>query len=469
MESLSLARLALDLDLTPPHGSEAVTLTGVSTDTRTLRPGEVFFALSGENHDGARFVLEAFRRGARAAVAPIHTPDPGQGRPVLRVRDTVEALLRFAGAYRARLGFQVVAVTGSAGKTTTKELVWHLAAAERRAVRSQKSFNNHVGVPLTLLSADAGTEVAVVEVGTSSPGEIARLAAVARPDVAVITCVGAAHLEGLGGLEGVAKEKLSLLEALGPRGVAVLNGDDPRLRAGGERFARERGRASVLLCGLGAAVELGGQIEREAHERRLRVSDARALPLRVPGRAFAQDVLLALGAARALGLSPVSAAAALRGFAPPPGRMHLIEVGGVTLVDDSYNANPTSVGASLEALSDLAEPEERLVVLGGMKELGAGGAELHRDIGRRVAELGAALLVAVGPEAREIALGAAEAGLAPACIRAVDQPREAVDALAGELRPGRAVLFKASRACRLEEAWAAVRERLLTAGARRAA
>lgn len=472
MDAITLGRLArwIGAEGDVPAGRGDLLLTSVSTDTRTLRPGAVFFALSGEHHDGARFARDAFARGARAAVVD-RDVDAGPGRPLLRVPCARAALAAFAAAYREALGFRVVAITGSAGKTTTKDLVHHLVRAGLGAVKAPASFNNDVGVPLTLLSADRATDVAVVEVGTSGPGEIARLAAIARPDVAVITCVAPAHLAGLGSVDGVAREKLSLLEALRPGGVAVLNGDDPRLRAAAAAHAAA-GRA-VRLCGLGDGVDWRARpLAPGARPRAaVRAPGGRDLVIEqpVPGEPFLRSALLALAAARELGLEPGEAAARLPSFRPPQGRMNVTEIGGVTLVDDTYNANPASMAASLATLASLAGPEERVAVLGGMAELGPDGAEHHRAIGREAARRGLRLLVTVGDDARAIARGAREAGLPPERVVEVERADQVLEAVRPLLVAGRVVSFKASRVHRLERAVAAARAWLVRSPRRRAA
>jgi len=474
MEATTLAQLARDVGAAAPRGAEGVRTDRVSTDTRTLRPGSVFFALRGPSFDGGRFVGQAFARGARAAVVGPGFDGSGvAGRPVLRVADPGQALLDLAAAYRERTGFRVVAITGSAGKTTTKDLLHAMASDALSAVRAERSFNNEVGVPLTLLAADGSTDVVVLEVGTNAPGEIERLAAVARPDVAVFTCIGAAHLERLGGLEGVAREKLSLLRHLRRDGAVVVNSDDLRLRAAASAYANLRGPDAVTRCGFGDGAGLRGALAPRADGRPAVAVTAGGrplgeLPLAVPGREHALDALLAYGAAERLGVPFAAAARGLLGYAPARGRFDVTRVAGVTLVDDTYNANPTSVGASLETFAGLAAPSERVVVLGDMKELGARSAELHRTVGRGVAQVGVARLVTVGAEAAEVARGAREAGLAAGRITEVADAAGVAAALRAELRPGRAVLFKGSRAGRLERAVAATRALLAPAPARAA-
>lgn len=456
MEAVALGQVVswLDAEVSGapgPDGRDDALLLSVSTDTRSLRPGALFFALDGDSFDGTRFVQAAFARGARAAVVPRGcTVDVGPGRPLLRVDDVRGALAALARGYRDLLGFKVVAITGSAGKTTTKDLIYHLLRGRKGVVRAPSSFNNDIGVPITLLSADRATDVAVVEVGTSGPGEIGRLGAIARPDVAVLTCIAPAHLEGLGSIDGVAREKLSLLEHLRPGGVAVLNGDDPRLRAAASALVAARGPSAVRTCGLGQ--DLDWRPERVAGR------------LPVPGEPFLRSALLSLAAVDALGVD--AAGLDLAGFRPPPGRMNVTTLLGVTLVDDTYNANPASVGASLQTLASIAAPEARLVVLGGMAELGRDGPEHHRAIGRDAARLGLRLLVTVGEDARQIAEGARRAGAAPERVVEVASADDVHAVVAPLLAHGRALLFKASRVHKLERAVAAVRAALLQPAAR---
>lgn len=462
MESFTLGRLAHAIGAAQPR-NHAVVATGVSTDTRALGAGEVFFAVSGENFNGALFLAEAFRRGAAAAVVEAGAPAPAGLGPILWVPSVRQALLDFARSYREELGFTVVAITGSAGKTTTKDMIFHLVSGRRRAIKAAKSFNNEVGVPLTIFQADAETEVAVLELGTNAPGEIAALAAVAQPDVAVITCIGRSHLERLGGVDGVAREKLSLLEHLRPGGAVVFNGDDPRLAAAGRAFAAAQGPERLSLCGAIPPEGLDWEGEVVSKGRGWRVETRRAagrgptFTLPLPGQHLVTDALLALAVCERIGLDPVRCAADLASFSGSPGRFTIREAGGVTLVDDTYNANPTSVNASLEGFQSLAPAAQRVVVLGAMGELGPESERYHREIGQAVARLGVARLVTVGTQAGAIASGARAAGLL--AVVEVGDAEEAAARL-GTLAPGAAVLFKASRAERLERAVAATEARL---------
>lgn len=471
MERFTLGRLAHAIGAEVPGGLGAAVANGVSTDTRSIAAGDVFFAITGESFDGSLFLAEAFRRGAAAAVVQTGSQVPEGLGPVLWVTSIRQALLDFARSYREELGFQVVAVTGSAGKTTTKDMIFHLVSGRRRAIKATKSFNNEIGVPLTIFQADAETEVAILELGTNSPGEIEALAAVAQPDVAVITCIGRSHLEKLGGLEGVAREKLSLLQHLRPGGGVVLNGDDIRLSGAGAALARRRGGEGVTLCGLNTAAKSGwrgdvvqrGRVWRVESERWGKPGPTFQLP--IPGHHMVTDALLALGVCEELGLDPWDCAADLASFGGTPGRFALREAGGVTLVDDTYNANPTSMAASLEAFGSLAPPSRRVVVLGAMGELGPDSERYHHEIGRAVARLGVARLITVGTSAGSIASGARSAGFRG--VSEVATAEEVAHAL-GALARGSAVLFKASRAERLERAVAAY-ETTLTLPATQAA
>jgi UDP-N-acetylmuramoyl-tripeptide--D-alanyl-D-alanine ligase len=429
---------------------------GVSTDSRQIGAGEVFVALAGPHHDGHDFANEAVARGARAVVVARDDLELPQDVASIRVPDTLEALGDLAAAYRRRLAVRVVAVTGSNGKTTTKEMIAAvLAACGAKVAKSAGTENNRVGVPLTILRLSGEERFAVVEMGMNRPGEIWRLAEIARPDVGVITNVGPAHLEGLGSLENVAAAKAELALGLPVGAPLVVNGDDPRVRAiadaypgptlrtGRDGEVRLR-RARPVEGGLAQALEV--EIDGERIELRLRC----------PGRHNVSNALLAAGVGRVLGVDPRTIAAGLEAFLPPPMRLERVVLpSGACLWNDAYNANPASVVAALEVLA--AEPaRRRLAVLGEMRELGEEAARWHREIGRAAAVAGVDRLVAVGGYAEETVAGAREAGLPPPRTAAFAEVAEAAEALRGELRAGDVVLVKASRAARLERLVAAL-------------
>jgi UDP-N-acetylmuramoyl-tripeptide--D-alanyl-D-alanine ligase len=408
----------------------ATRFTGISTDSRTVAPGELFVAIPGERFDGNLYVKAALERGAAGAIAREDCPfQTLPGRPIVVVRDPVRALGAIACEVRRGLRAKVVAITGSCGKTTTRELLRQLLEPSLRTVAAEKSHNNAIGVPLTIFKADRETEALVLEVGTSGPGEIAALARIALPDVAVVTNVGPAHLERLGDEDGVAREKGALVERVREGGAAVLNADDARVRDMAARVPLGR-----RICWFGEAGEdalLGGV----------------ALPFE--GRHVRLDALAALTAAQALGLEPRAIARRLETAKLPGRRLERRALaGGIALLDDAYNANPASTAAALEVLA--GAPGRRVFVFGGMRELGPTSAEHHRAIGARAAKAGVALLAAVGDDASLAADGAVEAGLPRDQALRFEAPEAAADALAGRLSAGDVVLVKGSRGAELE-------------------
>jgi UDP-N-acetylmuramoyl-tripeptide--D-alanyl-D-alanine ligase len=407
---------------------------GVSTDTRSLRRGDLFFALRGQSFDAHAFLPEAFGRGACAAVVDRPVPAPGL---TIEVPDALEALGQLAAAWRMALPARVVGVAGSNGKTTTKDMIAHVLGKDRRVVRAQGSFNNQVGVPVTIFQADERTEVAVLEIGTNHPGEIARLGAVARPDVAVIVSVGAEHLEGLGSIEGVADEETSLLGYLRGGGFAVLH-DDPRILS---RVSLPPEK--VLTFGLRETADL----------------HPTAMP--GPGRFVARGVEFRLGllgdwnvqnalAAAAVGLLhgvPLDECARrLEDFKGPKMRMERLSLAGVTIVNDAYNSNPESATRAVREFSRLPSAGRRVAVIGDMRELGPASERYHRELGSLLAESPVDVVVAVGREVRAL-LEAVKGAKEHHGFETIDEMKPR---LADLVREGDAVLLKGSRAVGLE-------------------
>ncbi len=336
-----------------PAAPAGLTVCGVSTDSRRIAPGDLFVAVRGPRFDGHDFVGVALSAGASAALvsqAPAADSLPS-GRPVglIYVRDTMAALGRLAEWHRRRLPAAVVAVTGSNGKTTTKAMIAHLMARDRRVVASPKSFNNAIGLPLTVLSADLATDLLVCEIGSNAPGEIAALGRIASPDIAVIVTIGRTHLERLGSLEGVAAEKASLLGALARGGVGIINCDRPQLLAAARGYKGNR-----ITFGADPHADLVlSDLETTARGIRFRVNRTDRVSLPLLGRHNAVNALAAIAVARRLGLSVSEAADRLSDFALPPMRLEKVRVGRITLINDAYNANPESMAAALEVLADL--------------------------------------------------------------------------------------------------------------------
>lgn len=441
-----------------------LSVCGVSVDSRAVRPGDLFVALRGVRHDGHGFVGEAFASGASAAL--VERPDiaeeqRGLGRPVILVPDVRAALGALARGYRDSLDLTVVAVTGSCGKTTTKEML-ALVLGEGCAV-SPKSFNNDIGVPLTLLGATRHDKVCVVEMGTNAPGEIAALCRIARPDVGVVLNVGEAHLEKLGDLDGVAREKAALVEALGPEGCAILNHDDRRTLAMAARC-----RGYVITFGTTPEADVFAR-PLPGHARGIGFLLFQRRRVRIPvlGRHNVHNALAAASVALWLRRDPWEICERLETYRGVPMRLASEEIAQVRFILDAYNANPSSMEAALREMALLGSSGRRILVLGDMLELGEREEALHERIGRAAAASGADLLWAVGPRSAAAARAAREAGMAdvywsPDVDAAIARP---------PIRPRRRdrILFKASRGMQLERLCdalkEAVRDRQRTRGA----
>lgn len=432
------------------QGDPGLRITGVATDSRKVEPGDLFVALRGERRDGHEFVESAVALGAVAVLVEAgRLAEYPAGCAVLEVEDTRAALARWAVAHRGVFGGSVVAVAGANGKTTTKELLASVLGRLGPVTASPASFNNELGVPLTLLRIGRQDRAAVVEVGTNHPGELARLLGWVRPDHGVFTGVGREHLEFFGDLAGVAREEGTLAEVLPAGGVLVLNGDDPWA---GEVAARTRAR--VIRVGFGAGN--GWRVtdvclDWSGTSFRVETSEPAwcgRYRIRLLGRHQARNAVLALALGRELGVDPAAAAEGLASCGPAPHRMEAFEVRGVRVLDDAYNANPDSMRAALETFCALPCEGRRVAVLGEMAELGAESGRAHAEVGRLAAELGVDQLFVVGPWAGEMAAAARGAGLMRVLEFGGVEP--VWGALRQFLRPGDALLLKASRRAGLE-------------------
>ena len=431
-----------------------LTVKGVSSDSRAIEPDDLFIAVRGDRLDGHDFVASAFARGATAAIVSrtLSPPPEFRDRQLYKVPDTVEAYGRLARYYRRRWGGKVIAVTGSNGKTTTREMLAHLLSARHALVQSLKNFNNHIGVPQTLFQAHREHALAVVEMGTSSPGEIAYLARVAEPDYAVITNVGESHLEKLVSLQGVARAKGELLDAMDGRGVAFLNADDPWHAA---LAGRRRGKTVTFGRSPPADVRC---VHEEAWQggSRFRLATGQEFVLPVPGRHNVSNALASLAVCHELGCLD-RAAERLATFDPPEMRFNVERVRDVTLIADCYNANPLSMAAALEAMDAMPCGGRRVMVCGDMLEMGRHVEETHRGLGRRVGASRIDCLFTVGASSRWVAEAAKESR--DLTWDHFERAEDAAAPVAAWLRPDDLVLVKGSRALRLEGVLQAVRER----------
>jgi UDP-N-acetylmuramoyl-tripeptide--D-alanyl-D-alanine ligase len=437
--------------------SPALVFAGVSIDSRTVAAGEVFFAIRGPRFDGHDFLAEARARGAAAAVVHRDVAAPA-GLPLVRVADTTRALADLARHVRRRSGVPVVGVTGSVGKTTTKDMTAHLLATRGPVLKTEGNLNNQYGLPLTLLRLRPEHATAVLEMGISAPGELRTLARLAEPDVAVLTKVAPVHLEFFDSVDAIADAKAEILEGLRPGGFAVINGDDPRLVRVGERWG---GR--VVWFGLDRRFDVsaeGRASDAFGQRFRLRIAGRAAeVVLPLAGPHFVTNFLAAAAAAHVLGVPLETAAQAAALLAPARHRGEILRLGsGVTLLDDCYNSSPEALEAALTALS-LIPASRRVAVLGDMLELGPTGPALHRERGRALVGR-VDVAIGVGPLAKEILAGAREAGLPSAALHHLADSAAAASAVPGLVRAGDAVLVKGSRGMRLEAVVDALVERL---------
>ena len=445
--TLTLAEVLAGTGGTLATAAGEIPLGGVSIDSRSIRPGELFVAISGPRFDGHDFLGEAARRGAGAAVVHREVEAPAT-LPLVRVEDTTRALGDLAGHWRRQTLVPIVGLTGSVGKTTTKEMVSALLATRGPVLKTQGNLNNQWGLPLTLLGLREEHTAAVLELGMSAPGELRRLSAIAEPDVAVITRVAPVHLEFFPSVDAIADAKAEILEGVRPGGTAVLNADDPRVARIGEGwkgrvvwFGRDR------RCDVSAerwrGTAFGMRFDLRVDGRRVDV----ALPLAGPH--YVENFLAAAATAHVLGITGEAMAEAASEITAARHRGEVRRLGqDVVVLDDSYNSSPDALEAAVVALT-LAPGRRRVAVLGDMLELGETGPARHRESGRGLAGRVDAV-VGVGPLAREIVEGAREAGIAAEALSHFDEVSAAAAAVGGLVRPGDAVLVKGSRGIRLE-------------------
>ncbi|HZQ70966.1 MAG TPA: UDP-N-acetylmuramoyl-tripeptide--D-alanyl-D-alanine ligase [Terriglobales bacterium] len=445
---LALCRIAGFVSGSGKFDPDAIA-TGYSIDSRSLRPGELFFAVKGEKLDGHDFVLQALQRGAVAAVIRRDQSNrfPDLSKLIL-VDDTLVALQTLASAVRRLWGKTLVGVTGSAGKTTTKEAIAHVLSSRFRVLKSEGNFNNHFGLPLMLLKLETGHDIAVIEMGMSHAGEIAALAKLAQPEIGVVTNVGPVHLEFFNSVADIARAKYELVESLPGNGSAILNADDEFVSQFGRDF-----RGKVVMYGLKASADVrveniqprspvGSNFEVVVGSCR----EAASLPL--VGRHNVHNALAAVAAGIERGLTPSECVAALATLDPADKRGQVLQLGNITVVNDCYNSNPKALDAMVDALAAMPA-KRRIVVAGEMLELGEAGTQLHRQSGEHIAEKNVSLLLGVRGLAQHMVNAARGRGLS---AEFVNTPEEAGEWLAREARDGDVVLLKASRGVKLEKA-----------------
>jgi UDP-N-acetylmuramoyl-tripeptide--D-alanyl-D-alanine ligase len=447
MEKLTPVQIAAFADGVLQSGEGNREIFRVSTDSRTLQPGDFFVPLRGENFDGHKFVEQASERGALGAMVEAswngRTP---KSFALIRVPDTLAGYQNLAANYRRSLTLKVIAITGSNGKTSTKDFVAATLAKKFRVTKTEGNFNNHVGLPQTMLAANADDEIAVWEIGMNHPGEIAALAKLAAPDAGIITNVGLAHIEFMGSREAIATEKGALAEAVGADGTVILNADDPLSQS-----IAQRTHAKIILAGIEDGSVRATDVRQSATGSEFTILEGAhrcRAQLPVPGMHMVQNAMLAVAAGRAFGLSLEECAAGLASTPLTKARLQIKEINGIQFIDDSYNANPDSMKAALRTLIELDADGRRIAVLGEMGELGEESERGHREVGEAAAALSVDELIAVGATGAAIAHAARKAGLKNTV--AVDAPEEAAELLAQGARAGDLILVKGSRSARME-------------------
>ena len=422
-------------------------LNRVVIDSRVVEPGDLFVAYKGENTDGHRFIGAAFERGAACCLAE-RIPE-GETRPILLVKDVQTALEQIAADYRQTLSLPIVGITGSVGKTSAKEMIAAILEQHFTVLKTEKNLNNQIGVPMTLSCIGPEHEVAVVEMGISGFGEMRSLARMVRPTIAVFTIIGHAHLEYLHDREGVFRAKTEMLEEMDPDGTVLVNGDDDLLSG-------LQCRQKKLCFGLGEHCEIRATdlfLNENGHTACTIICGERRIPVRIQvyGRHMVYAALAGAAVGITLGLSDQEIAQGISCFETVGRRSAVSETGNLTLIDDSYNANPDSVKCGIDSLLQL--PGRHVCILGDMLELGDGEKEMHFQVGAYARERGVELLLCSGPLGKEIARGAGEAG-------EWYPDREAlIAALPDKLLPGDRVLVKASRGMHFEQIAEALKSR----------
>ncbi|HMC30390.1 MAG TPA: UDP-N-acetylmuramoyl-tripeptide--D-alanyl-D-alanine ligase [Candidatus Angelobacter sp.] len=429
---------------------------GYSIDSRTLNPGDLFIAIVGERFDGHDYVEAALEKGAVGAIVQAGKSVVGDPRRLLHVEDTIKALQSLGAAARRLWGKPLLAVTGSAGKTTTKEIMAHILAVRFRVMKSSGNLNNHIGLPLQLLKLEAEHDLAVVEMGMNHADEIRALGALAHHDLAVVTTVAPVHLEFFSSLKEIARAKYEIIETLHPGGVAVLNADDDYVCQFGRDF-----KGKVVTFGIKRAADVSAQKIKlngaEGSTFELVAGSVReAVTFPLVGEHNIYNALAAAVAAMDRGITPSQAAVALSGIRPPEKRGQVLEIGGATIINDCYNSNPRALEAMIDTLASM-KAARHILVAGEMLELGPTAETLHRDCGRHAAEKKIDVVIGVRGLAKALAEGACGAGTQ---AQFMETPEQAGDWLARNLRPGDAVLLKASRGVKLERALEMLQEKV---------
>jgi UDP-N-acetylmuramoyl-tripeptide--D-alanyl-D-alanine ligase len=439
--TIAIQDVAAAIGSTAP--ATAAMISRWSIDSRTCEPGALFFALRGKNHDGHQYLSDVFQRGAAAAVVDRAI---GGDFPQLTVKDTIEALTGVARWARSKRAMTAIGVTGSAGKTTTKDTIAQLLSVEFETGKNEGNLNNHIGLPLSILRIPDTARAAVFEMGMNHGGEIRHLATIARPEIGVVTNIGYAHIENFESIEGIAAAKGELIDSLPSGGIAVLNADDERVAA---LAARHHGRTITFGTKENAGVRAEA-VDYLPDGVRF-IACGVAFESEMTGRIGVSNILAAIAVARAMGIAPDRLTDAVRALAPGKMRGQRSVVRGIAVLNDCYNSNPDAARAMLEVLR--AQPaRRRIAVLGEMRELGRWAEPLHRDVGSYAAQCGISVLVGIRGAACHMVDEAKKAGMADSAAYFFAEPEDAGDLVRQIAGEGDVVLFKGSRGTRVERA-----------------
>ena len=432
-------------------GDGNIRVKGISIDSRTVKKEEIFLALKGDNFDGADFIAQAVKKGASCIIKETGKGKFKSGRcACLEVKDSIKTLGDIARYHRRRFNIPVVAITGSNGKTTTKEMVSWVVSKKFKVLKTEGTKNNHIGLPLTLLGLSAGHQVAIVELGTNHFGEIKNLASICLPNIGLITNIGPSHLEYFGDVEGVLKEKYALVENLSPPGIAILNADDRFLR----RKLASTKRAGLIL-GFGTSKYSDfriTQLKRIKQGLEFQVNGQRKMILPTIGAHNVYNALAAISCARILGLSYDEITVRLRHFEFPSGRLKLRKFDSAKFIDDTYNSSPASLKQALYALEDFPSPGSKIVIMGDMMELGVDKEEFHYEAGKQIARV-CDKFITVGKLSKVAADAARHSGFDTSNLFSCGSVEEARELLFSKISPKKedVVLVKGSRAMKMEK------------------
>lgn len=425
-------------------------LTDVSIDSRNIPDGCLFIPIIGERFDGHDFLLDSLNKGAKAALSSRNSEEI-EGKTIIFVKDTSKALRDLAAWYRSQFDIPVVGITGSVGKTSTKDMVYSVLSQKFNVLKTLGNFNNEIGLPLTILKLDETHQAAVIEMGMSNLGEISRLTDIAKPDVAVITNIGVSHIENLGSRENILKAKLEIAEGFSEKGTLIINNDDDMLST----VKSVKNVKKIVTFGINSEGDLRAVDIRNKGEKGVSFSvsikgASYGVDIPVPGIHNIYNALAGIGVGLELGLSVQQIINGISRFSPGKMRMNITDTGKYKLINDCYNASPQSMEAALKVLSDIGGSGRKVAILGDMLELGDYSEQGHREVGRMCRD-NADILIACGNSAINIANGAAEAGMSKNTVHYFATTSEAILALGDILANGDTILVKGSRGMKMEE------------------